>query len=218
MKVKIEKKQNPNLKRYNKEDVGIALRFASSVYKELGSYLKGIILFGSTSRKSSSVGDIDVLLVLDDITIDITPEFTQTYRLVIEKLVGDVSTKLHITTLKYTSFWEYVRNGDPIAVNILRDGYPLIDTGFFEPLQALLYQGRIRYLLVTQLHMRPDIIPFLTQMYTILMLRSNCSRIIGHSSSSFTILCQITWGMSMGTIVQSIERPSRAPMSRSAGS
>jgi len=144
MKVKIERRQNPNIKRYNKKDIGIAFRFASAVYKELGSFLKGIILFGSTSRKTASPGDIDILLVLDDISIDLTPEFIQTYRILVEKLVADISQKLHITTLKYTSFWEYVRNGDPVAVNILRDGYPLIDTGFFEPLQALLYQGRIR--------------------------------------------------------------------------
>lgn len=144
MKVKIEKKENPNKKRYDKKNIDVAYKFASSIYKEMGSYLKGIILFGSTSRKSTSAGDIDILLILDDISIDLTPEFIQTYRIMVEKLVADISKKLHITTLKYTSFWEYVRNGDPVAVNILRDGYPLIDTGFFEPLQALLYQGRIR--------------------------------------------------------------------------
>ncbi len=144
MKAKIEKKENPNINRYNKNDVDIAYKFASGIYKEMGSYLKGIILFGSASRKSINTGDIDILLILDDISIDISPEFAQTYRIIVEKLVVKISKKLHITTLKYTSFWEYIRNGDPIAVNILRDGYPLIDTGFFEPLQALLYQGRIR--------------------------------------------------------------------------
>jgi hypothetical protein len=46
--------------------------------------------------------------------------------------------------MKLTNFWEYVRNGDPLAVNMLRDGVPLLDTGIFEPLQMLLFQGRIR--------------------------------------------------------------------------
>jgi uncharacterized protein (UPF0332 family) len=46
--------------------------------------------------------------------------------------------------MKFTSFWEYVRNGDPIAMNILRDGYALLDTGFFEPVQHLLKAGRIK--------------------------------------------------------------------------
>jgi uncharacterized protein (UPF0332 family) len=37
-----------------------------------------------------------------------------------------------------------VRTGDPVVTTILRDGKPLIDTGFFAPLQLLLQQGRIR--------------------------------------------------------------------------
>jgi len=43
-----------------------------------------------------------------------------------------------------SSFWEYVRAGDPVVINILRDGLALVDSGFFDPLQALLFRGRIR--------------------------------------------------------------------------
>jgi hypothetical protein len=46
--------------------------------------------------------------------------------------------------MKLTNFWEYVRNGDPLAVNMLRDGMPIYDVGVFEPMQMLLFQGRIR--------------------------------------------------------------------------
>jgi len=46
--------------------------------------------------------------------------------------------------MRFTSFWEFVRAGDPVAINILRYGVSLVDTGFFDPLQALLDQGRIR--------------------------------------------------------------------------
>ena len=27
----------------------------------------------------------------------------------------------------YTTFWEYIRAGDPVGVNILRDGVPILD-------------------------------------------------------------------------------------------
>ena len=49
-----------------------------------------------------------------------------------------------MTTLKFTTFYDYARKADPIAVNILRDGVSLLDTGFFDPMQALLYRGLIK--------------------------------------------------------------------------
>ena len=61
-----------------------------------------------------------------------------------ERLIVETSQRLHVTSLKFTHFWDYVRAGDPIAINILSDGVAILDTGFFEPLQALLFQGRIR--------------------------------------------------------------------------
>jgi len=49
-----------------------------------------------------------------------------------------------VTTLTFTAFWEFVKVGDPLIINILRDAMPIFDTGFFTPLQKLLIQGRIR--------------------------------------------------------------------------
>jgi uncharacterized protein (UPF0332 family) len=90
-------------------------------------------------------GDIDILVVVDDVSIIVDKEFAEGYRIIMNKIVAEVQPrKLHVTTLKFTSFWEYVRAGDPVAINILRDGIPIIDSGVFEPLQVLLHQGRIR--------------------------------------------------------------------------
>jgi len=141
---KVEKNKKVNTDKYETESIDFAYSFAKKIYKELDHLIKGIVLFGSTARKKSKSNDIDILLVIDDINIVLTKELIQTYRIIVEKIVREVSTKLHITTLKFTNFWEYVRAGDPVAVNILRDGIALIDTGFFEPLQTLLHQGRIR--------------------------------------------------------------------------
>ncbi|MBC8501134.1 MAG: hypothetical protein ISS25_03990 [Nanoarchaeota archaeon] len=144
MEFKIEKKKKKNVEKYEKSDIDIAYTFSKKVYKEFGKLIKAIIIFGSAARKKKKSKDIDILLIIDDITIALTKELVQTYRIIVEKIIVNTSTKLHVTTLRFTNFWEYVRSGDPVAVNILRDGYALVDTGFFEPLQALLYQGRIR--------------------------------------------------------------------------
>jgi uncharacterized protein (UPF0332 family) len=76
--------------------------------------------------------------------MSLTAEVTEAYRVIVQRLIVKNSTKLHVVTLRFTNFWEYVRNGDPVAINILRDGVAIIDSGFFDPLQVLLKKGRIR--------------------------------------------------------------------------
>lgn len=129
---------------YEKEVLDHAYNFAKKIYKEAGDLIKGIILFGSAARRKQKSNDIDILLILDDLSFVLTNELVEAYRIITEKTIVDVSPRIHVTTLKYTTFWEYVRSGDAIAVNILRDGVPLVDHGFFDPLQRLLQQGRIR--------------------------------------------------------------------------
>jgi predicted nucleotidyltransferase/uncharacterized protein (UPF0332 family) len=131
---------------YSKDVLDTAYEFSKKIYKEFPRFIKVIALFGSTARmKQTANSDIDILVVVDDVSIIVDREFVEAYRIILNKVVGEVNPgKLHITTLKFTSFWEYIRAGDPVAVNILRDGVPIVDSGIFEPLQLLLFQGRIR--------------------------------------------------------------------------
>jgi len=145
MKFQVKRKEKREIeKTYPQQEFTIAKTFATRVYKEFGAFTKGIILFGSTVKKTKA-NDIDILIILDDIKIEFTEDVIQTYRIILQKIVADTAPeRLHIQTMKFTSFWEYVRAGDPVATNILRYGVALVDTGFFDPLQALLDQGRIR--------------------------------------------------------------------------
>lgn len=144
MKFKQRLRPKLNIDKYPKNEYDIAYKFAERMYEEFANFIRCIALFGSSVRKGVVKGDIDVLVVVDDLMIYMDQEVAEAYRIITEKIVREVSTKLHITSLKLTSFWEYVRAGDPVAINMLRDGAVLIDTGFFEPLQVLLKQGRIR--------------------------------------------------------------------------
>lgn len=144
MKFTVPKARSPNVKMYSEDELSIAYRFSQKVYQEFGTFLKAVVLFGSTTKLPKKESDIDVLVLVDDATIELTPELVETYRIIIEKSVAEVSTKLHVISLKLTTFWEYVRAGDPVGINILRDGVAILDTGFFDPLQALLLRGRIR--------------------------------------------------------------------------
>jgi len=142
----IEERKHPNIKNYTTADYKLAVKFADAMKKELGEFLKSAILFGSTARKERPLyeRDIDVLMLVDDLTLILSPEVVEAYRVITERTASKISKRLHVTTMKLTNFWEYVRNGDPLAVNMLRDGVPLLDVGIFEPLQMLLFQGRIR--------------------------------------------------------------------------
>ena len=145
MEFKVIRKENENLYKYPTEDLQLAHQFAQQLKVELGDFLMGVVVFGSTARKDTSTySDIDVLVLSDDTSFELTEELTEGYRLIVENVIARVTTKLHVTSMTFTSFWEYAKAGDPVIVNILRDGYPLIDKGFFYPLQRLLKRGRIR--------------------------------------------------------------------------
>lgn len=148
MEFKIEKRENQHTKSYSKEDYELARKFGEELKKEVGEFLKAVILFGSAARSSAHAQiyerDIDVLVIVNDLSLILNKEVITAYRIIAENCASRVSKRLHITTLRLTAFWEYVRNGDPIVINMLRDGVPLIDEGFFEPIQILLGQGRIR--------------------------------------------------------------------------
>lgn len=148
MKFPVEKKSKKNIGKFIKIDVDLARKFATILYKEFGTFIKAIILFGSTLKSPERISpkkDIDILVILDDVTVQFSKEVVETYRIISEKAIADTAPdRLHVQSMKFTAFWEYARVGDPVAINILRNGLALVDTGFFDPLQALLDQGRIR--------------------------------------------------------------------------
>lgn len=146
----VKKRELFQQKKYPKTDVDTAYAFTKKVHKEFGTFLRAVVLFGSVTEERPGEtslkheGDIDILLVVDDVVYYLSPEVVETYRIIIERSIAETSKRLHVTTLKFTSFWEYIRIGDPIGINMLRNGVALLDTGFFYPLQLLLHQGRIR--------------------------------------------------------------------------
>lgn len=145
MEFKIEKRENENLHKYPTDDLILAQKFSDHLSKELGDFLLGVVVFGSSVRRETTPhSDIDVMVITDDATFVITEPMVEMYRILVDNIIAKTSLKLHITSMTFTSFWEHARVGDPIIINILRDGVALVDSGFFEPLQKLLKQGRIR--------------------------------------------------------------------------
>jgi uncharacterized protein (UPF0332 family)/predicted nucleotidyltransferase len=146
---KVAKQKNNNAKKYQKDELDYALQFAKLAHTEFEEFLKGVILFGSAARKiegkqTTAAKNIDILILLDDVTFTLSKEMIEAYKIISQKLVLKVSKRIHVTTLKMSTFWDYIRLSDPVGVNILRDGVALLDTGFFSPMQALLQKGHIQ--------------------------------------------------------------------------
>lgn len=130
---------------YDEADLKLTRTFSDHLRKEMGDLLKGVVLFGSAARGATKEGsDIDVLLLLNDLDVVMSNEVITGLRVLIENTAAKVSDKFHITTMHLSEYWDYARQGDPIIVNILRDGMPVYDDGFFAPMQTLLAEGKIR--------------------------------------------------------------------------
>jgi len=126
----------------------IAYDFSVKVYKRFQQIIKSVVLFGSAAKNTLTFdSDIDIIIIIDDCTILWDPELVAWYREELGKIVAadNYRDKLHITTITLSVFWDQVKDGEPVVINIIRYGKPLIDFGgFFEPLKILLQNGKIR--------------------------------------------------------------------------
>jgi predicted nucleotidyltransferase/uncharacterized protein (UPF0332 family) len=143
---KINPKNIPSLQLKTEDD--IAMDFAIKVYKKFNKIIKSIVLFGSTAKKDNTAGsDIDIIIIIDDVSIKWEPELVAWYREELDKILqgNPYKKSLHINTVKLSTWWDDLLRGDPVVINIIRYGRAMIDlAGFFEPLKFLLVSGKIQ--------------------------------------------------------------------------
>jgi len=141
-------KELPLIHRKLVDEKDIAMDFAEKAYKKFDRLIKASILFGSQAKNESKPGsDIDIIFIIDDAAVNWDMELIAWYREELGRLMSAAgySKELHVNTIKLTTWWQDLMQGDPVVLNILRYGEALIDYGgFFNPLKSLLIQGRIR--------------------------------------------------------------------------
>jgi len=125
----------------------IILNFSKDLIEKVDGLVKSIVLFGSyAENKENEKSDIDLLIIIDDVyaqDLNITVPF---YFDNLNKLLADEKyKKIHVTTLTLSKFWEMILNGDPLVLDILRKGEPMIDpAGIFGSLKKMLENGLIK--------------------------------------------------------------------------
>jgi len=126
----------------------IASDFAMKVYQEFDQMIKSIVLFGSSAKQVSTPdSDIDVIIIIDDVSVKWDNELIGWYRDELGKIIQNnpYAKALHINTVKLSTWWDDMMRGDPVVLNVLRYGDALVDFGgFFNPLKVLLKEGKIR--------------------------------------------------------------------------
>ena len=126
----------------------IATDFGTKVYQEFDQMIKSIVLFGSSTKQTATnESDIDIIIIIDDISINWNQELIAWYREELGKIIrkNPYIKPLHINTVKLTTWWSDMMRGDPVVINILRYGDAVIDFGgFFTPLKILLKNGKIK--------------------------------------------------------------------------
>lgn len=126
----------------------IALDFATKTYKQFDRSIKAIVYFGSSAKQESKAeSDIDLIIIIDDVTILWDEQAIATYREELGKIIrlNPYRKELHVNTVKLSTWWQDLIRGDPVLINVLRYGEALVDYGgFFAPQKVLLQQGKIR--------------------------------------------------------------------------
>jgi len=131
-----------------KTESEIAMDFATKAYKKFSRMIKSVVLFGSAVKQQSvAESDIDIIIIIDDVAVKWDGELIAWYREELEKILraNPYNKKIHINTIKLSTWWDDLIRGDPVVINVIRYGESIIDFGgFFEPLKYLLILGKIK--------------------------------------------------------------------------
>ena len=88
MKIPMPAAKRVNVDKYRKEDLDLAREFSKRLFKEMGTTIKALVVFGSNARGANKRShDIDIMVVIDDITTVLTPEYVEAYRIIVQKTI-----------------------------------------------------------------------------------------------------------------------------------
>ena len=122
--------------------------YTASILEKFKHYIKAVVIWGSskTGIGKKKTSDIDVAVIVDDTDVRrmTRPELKERLFQHLLQRAYPISKRIHPQPYLLSEFLEYVREGNPVIYNVLKDGFVIYDTGFFLPLQRLLGMGNIK--------------------------------------------------------------------------
>lgn len=121
--------------------------FSDQLNEKLGDKVKVVAVWGSVPQGEHGVdSDIDTLVVLDDTKLksDVPKDAKKKIRRKVTSLADEVDDRITIQYFPFlTEFWDSLRKGEPLAIEAVRNGEAVYDTGLFMPAKRLLERGKI---------------------------------------------------------------------------
>lgn len=122
-------------------------KFSDELNEKLGDKVKVVAVWGSVPQAEHGVdSDIDTLVILDDTKLksDVPKDAKKKIRRKVTSLADEVDDRITIQYFPFlTEFWDSLRKGEPLAIEAVRNGEPVYDTGIFMPAKRLLQRGKI---------------------------------------------------------------------------
>lgn len=121
--------------------------FSDKLQEKLGDKVKVVAVWGSVSKGEHGYeSDIDTLVILDDTKLkkDVPEDAKKKIRKKVTDLAKETDERITIQYFPFlTDFWDSLRKGEPLAIEAVRNGEPVYDTGLFMPAKRLLERGKI---------------------------------------------------------------------------
>lgn len=125
-----------------------AEEFADKLVDKLGEKVKCVAVYGSVPKgEHTHESDIDTFVVLDDTKLeeDVPPEAKDKIRKKVTELAKETDDRITIQYFSFlTDFWDSIRQGEPLVIQVLRVGEPVYDVGVFLPAKRMLQRGKIK--------------------------------------------------------------------------
>jgi len=131
-----------------KRDVRILKMYTDRIVGKFGKYIKAVWVVGSvkTGKGKQKTSDIDVPVIVDDTDVKRMTRSELKEKL-FQRMVEmgyQIDKRIHPQAYLLTEFWQYVREGNPVLMTMIRDGAIIYDTGFLLPIKMLLLKGLIK--------------------------------------------------------------------------
>ena len=124
-----------------------AQEFSDKLNEKLGDKVKCVAVWGSVAKgEHGRESDIDTLVILDDTKLqkDVPDDAKKKIQKKVTDLAKETDERITIQYFPFlTEFWDSLRKGEPLAIEAVRNGEPVYDTGLFMPAKRLLQRGKI---------------------------------------------------------------------------